>query len=225
MALFLTLPAAVGLMVLATPLLSVLFQRGAFGAAATSATAAALSAYAAGLPAFVLVRVLAPGFFARQDTKTPVKIAMLAMAVNLVLTLVLMRVLAHVGIALATTTAGWINALTLLAVLIQRRHFQLDRRARRTLPRITLAALLMGAVLISLRAALAAPLAGPTGLRMAALAALVGAGLAAFAFFALALGIVNRRDLLSRLRRQPARPTPPGGDNRRASSRPSPVRS
>ena len=109
--------AAVALALLATPILSVLFQRGAFGAADTAATAAALSAYAAGLPAFVLIRVLAPAFFARHDTATPVKIAIGTMAANLGLTLVLMQFLAHVGIALATTIAGWINALTLLLLL------------------------------------------------------------------------------------------------------------
>ena len=74
---------------LAQPILAVLFQRGAFGPAETAATAAALAAYAAGLPAFVLVKVLAPAFFARHDTATPVKIAVAAMAVNLALTLVL----------------------------------------------------------------------------------------------------------------------------------------
>jgi putative peptidoglycan lipid II flippase len=204
LALLLTLPSAVGLVVLAKPLLAVLFQRGAFGPAATAATAAALSAYAVGLPGFVLVKVLAPGFFARQDTRTPVRIAILAMAVNLTLTLVLMRPLGHVGIALATATAGWVNALSLFAVLVRRRHFRLDRRARRNLPRIALAALAMGAVLALLRTALAAPLAGPIVPRIGALAALVSTGLASFALFALALGVLDWRDLLGRLRRQPA---------------------
>src|SRR5690606_14971780 len=71
LALLLTLPAAVALAVLAAPILAVLFERGAFGPAETRATAAALAAFAAGLPAFVLVKVLAPGFFARHDTRTP----------------------------------------------------------------------------------------------------------------------------------------------------------
>jgi putative peptidoglycan lipid II flippase len=204
LALLLTLPAAVGLAALARPLLAVLFQRGAFGPAATAATAAALSAYAAGLPGFVLVKILAPGFFARQDTRTPVQIAILAMAVNLVLTLALMRPLAHVGIALATAAAGWVNALSLYAVLVRRRHFRLDRRARRNLPRIAFAALAMGAVLALLRAALAAPLAGPIVPRIGALAALLGAGFASFALFAVVLGILDWRELRGRLRRQPA---------------------
>ena len=175
-----------------------------FGTADTAATAAALAAYAAGLPAFVLVKVLAPAFFARHDTATPVKVAVLAMAINLGLTLILMQFLAHVGIALATTAAGWLNALMLLALLVRRRHFAFDRRARRNLPRVGAAALGMGVVLAGLRMALAPMLAGPSVLQVAALIGLVGAGLAVFAVLGLGLGIADWRDLCGRLRRQPA---------------------
>src|SRR5882762_9738728 len=204
LALLLTLPAAIALAVLATPIFSVLFQRGAFGPADTAATAAALAAYAAGLPAFVLIKVLAPAFFARHDTATPVKVAVLAMAINLGLTLILMQFLAHVGIALATTAAGWLNALMLLALLVRRRHFAFDRRARRNLPRVGAAALGMGVVLAGLRMALAPMFAGPSMLQVGALIGLVSAGLAVFAMLALGLGIADWRDLLGRLRRQPA---------------------
>src|SRR5260370_928783 len=78
LALLLTLPAAAALIVLATPILTVLFERGAFGPAQRAATAAALAAYAAGLPAFVLVTVLAPGFYAHRNTATPVRVAVAA---------------------------------------------------------------------------------------------------------------------------------------------------
>jgi putative peptidoglycan lipid II flippase len=204
LALLLTLPAAVALALLATPILSVLFQRGAFGAADTSATAAALAAYAAGLPAFVLIKVLAPAFFARHDTATPVKVAVAAVAANLCLTLVLMQLLAHVGIAIATTVAGWINAVTLLVILLRRGHFRFDRRARRNLPRVAAAALGMGVVLTSLQSALAPALGGPAMLRIGALVALVCAGLAAFAVLALAFGVADWRSLSGRRRRQAA---------------------
>jgi putative peptidoglycan lipid II flippase len=204
LALLLTLPAAVALAVLATPILAVLFQHGAFSPADTAATAAALAAYAAGLPAFVLIKVLAPAFFARHDTATPVKIAIAAMAINLSLTLVLMQFLAHVGIALATTAAGWLNALMLLLLLIRRRHFAFDPRARRNLPRICVAAVGMGAALAMLRLVLAPMLAGPGMLPIAALAALICAGLATFALLALGLGLADWRVLLGRLRRLPA---------------------
>src|SRR5438105_13195939 len=113
--------------------MTVLCQRGDFGPVEAAATAAALSAYAAGLPAFVLVKVLAPGFFARHDTATPVKVAIAAMTTNLCLTLVLMQFLAHVGIVLATTVAGWVNAWSLLGLLFRLGHFRLDNRSRRVL--------------------------------------------------------------------------------------------
>ncbi|HEX5320955.1 MAG TPA: murein biosynthesis integral membrane protein MurJ [Stellaceae bacterium] len=187
LSLLLTLPAAAGLAILAQPILAVLFQRGAFGPEATSATAAALSAYAAGLPAFVLVKVLAPAFFARQNTRTPVKVAVLCMAINLGLTLALMRPLAHVGVAIALSVAGWVQALTLAVLLARRGQFRLDRRARGKLPRIVLAAAAMGGALIGLRMAL------PTGL--AALIGLIAAGAAIFAALALALGVASWRDL------------------------------
>jgi putative peptidoglycan lipid II flippase len=126
------------------------------------------------------------------------------MASNLCLTLVLMQFFAHVGIALATTVAGWVNALTLLVLLIGRGHFQFDARARRSLPRIATAALGMGAVLVLLRIWLTPALAAVPLIRIAALAALVGAGLASFALFALALGVADWREMWGRLRRQPA---------------------
>src|SRR5579863_3012527 len=107
LALLLTLPASVALAVAAHPILAVLFQHGKFTAADAAATAPALAAYAFGLPAFVIVKVMAPGFFARQDTRTPVKIAAVTMAVNVALTIGLGTVLAQTGIALALTVAGW----------------------------------------------------------------------------------------------------------------------
>src|SRR5579871_3332796 len=180
LAVLLTLPAAAALALLAQPILAVLFERGAFGPAQATATAAAL-------PAFVLVKVLAPGFFARQDTVTPVKMAVTAIAANLALTLILMPFLAHVGVALALSGAGWLQALGLFWLLRRRGHFRFDRRARRNLPRIAAAAAAMAAALYGLRAALAPGL--------PALAAEVAAGVLVFAGLGLALGIIDRRDL------------------------------
>ena len=204
LALLLSLPATAGLVVLAHPILAALFERGAFGATQAAATAAALAAYALGLPAFVLVKVLAPGFFAHRNTKTPVKVAALTMALNLALTIILMQFFAHVGIALALSASGWTQALILYALLARHGHFRLDRRARGKLPRIAAATLGMSVVLLALRLALAPALAGPAALRVAALAGLIAAGLLAFAALALALGVIGWRDLRGRLRRQPA---------------------
>ncbi|MBV9523888.1 MAG: polysaccharide biosynthesis C-terminal domain-containing protein, partial [Alphaproteobacteria bacterium] len=203
LALLLTLPAAVALAVAAHPILAI-FERGRFGPAEAAATAPALAAYAAGLPAFVLVKVLVPAFFARHDTATPVKIAALAMAVNLGLTLLLMGPLAHIGIALATAAAGWVNALTIGALLYRRGHFVFDARARRSLPRILLSALGMGIVLFLAERAMG-PMLGAAQLeRLAFLAALIALGLLAYGTFAFACGAAEWRDLRRRLRRQAA---------------------
>jgi putative peptidoglycan lipid II flippase len=204
LALLLTLPAAAALIVLAAPILAVLFQRGAFGPIEAAATAAALAAYAAGLPAFVLVKVLAPGFYAHRNTATPVKVAVGAVALNFALTLLLMQFLAHVGVAIALSAAGWMQALTLLVLLARHGHFRLDRRARGNIPRIAAATIGMAAVLVALRVLLAPALAGPAMLRLGALAALVASGIVAFAALILLLGVTDWRELRGRLRRQAA---------------------
>jgi len=143
-----------------------------------------------------------PGYYARQDTKTPVKIAALTMAVNVALTLALGLMLAQLGIALALSIAGWVNALTLIAVLNRRGLFALDRRSRRALPRIALAALGMGGLVLLLDHALAGALAGALALKLAALVALIGGGLLGFAVLSLLLGVAEWRDLLQRWRRR-----------------------
>jgi putative peptidoglycan lipid II flippase len=204
LALVLTLPAAVALAAAAQPILLVLFQHGRFTATDTAATAPALAAYAAGLPAFVLVKVMAPAFFARQDTRTPVKIAALTMAVNVALTIALGLTLAQTGIALALSIAGWVNALSLTLVLRRRGHFALDRRARRALPRILVAALGMGALVLFLDHALAAAFAARFAMKLLALALLVSGGLVGYAALALVLGVADWRDLKRRLTRQAA---------------------
>lgn len=148
-ALMLTLPAAVALAVIAEPIIQVLFQRGAFTAADTTRTAAALAAFAFGLPAFVLIKVFQPAFFAREDTATPMRYAAVNMAVNVVGSIGLfflfdaLGYMAHVGIALATTVAAWINAGMLWLKLVRNGDFVADRRLARNLPLIVLASGLM----------------------------------------------------------------------------------
>jgi putative peptidoglycan lipid II flippase len=201
LALFLTLPAAVGLGVTAWPIMTVLFQRGAFGPIEAQATAAALAAYSAGLPAFVLIKVMTPGFFARHDTATPVKIAFVAMATNLVLTLGLGLGLpfGHVGVATATSVAGWVNALSLMVVLHRRGHFRLDARSKRAIPRIVAATIGMGIVLWLLDEACQPFYVGHFLVRSAALIAVIAVGALVFFALALALGAVSRHEIKQRL--------------------------
>ena len=107
------LPAALGLFLLAGPLLSALFQHGAFTPGAVEMSSLSLMAYALGLPAFMAIKVLAPGYFARQDTKTPVRIGLYAMGTNMALNVILIWPLDHVGLALATTLSAYLNAALL----------------------------------------------------------------------------------------------------------------
>jgi len=186
--LLLGLPAAAALMVIAPPIVAVLFERGAFGAAESRATALALAAYGAGLPAYLLIKVLAPGFFAREDTATPVKVGVAAMIANVAFNLILMGPLGHVGIALATSLSGWLNAGALAWLLGRRGYLAPDDRLRRRLPRTLLASALLAGALYLAQGALAPLFAASAGAAVLALALLVGGGLALFAVLAHLLG-------------------------------------
>lgn len=199
--LFLTLPAAVALMVIAGPLISVLFGRGAFVASDIAPTALALSIYGLGLPAFTLQKVLQPLFFAREDTKSPFRFAVWAMIVNVVIALGMAPLIGFSAAAWATTIAGWV----MLAQLWHgSRRFgqavQIDARLRHRLPRIVLAALVMGIALWGMRIALAGMLA-TAGARYVALAILVFGGMAVYGVAATALGAFRLSDLKAGLRR------------------------
>jgi len=111
--LLICIPATAGLIVLASPLVTTIYFRGVFSANDVAMTTGALIAFAAGLPAFALVKVLAPGFYARQDTKTPVRIGMISMGANIVLSLALAWPLRHIGLATAITLAACLNAAQL----------------------------------------------------------------------------------------------------------------
>ena len=201
-ALTLTLPAAAALIAIPGPIVTVLFQRGAFDTASAEATAGALAGFAAGLPAYVLIKALTPGFFAREDTKTPVKVAVVAMIANVVLAVALMQVLAHVGIALATTLSAWFNATALAVLLVRRRHLAFDSRLRRCVPRLILASALMGIAVWWGADWLAGPLGGGEAQRIVALASLVVAGGGLFALAALGTGAVRMTDLRAAVSRR-----------------------
>lgn len=194
-AFLLTLPAAVALAVAADPIVRVLFQRGAFGPDQAAATAGALAAFALGLPAYVLVKALSPGFYAREDTKTPVKVAALCMALNVAFNLVLMWPFKHVGIAIGTVLSAWINAAALAYLLRKRGHLVLDERLRGRLPRTLAASLGMGLALWGAMIALAPWLAAGEAKRAVALAALVAVGMAVFAVLAHVTGAARLADL------------------------------
>jgi putative peptidoglycan lipid II flippase len=126
LSMLLSMPAAGALIALALPVVRVLFERGAFGPTDSLNVAQALVAFAVGIPAFVLIRVLQPGFFSRKDTRTPTWFAAISLVVNVALSLALFGSLRHVGIALATSIAAWINVVMLAVFLARRGHFRLD---------------------------------------------------------------------------------------------------
>lgn len=202
-AMLLTLPAAAALFLVPAEIISGLFERGAFDAAASSATAPALAAFALGLPGFVLIKVFSPGFFAREDTKTPMKFAAINAVLNIALSLALFPFLAHVGIAIATAIAGTVNATLLGVTLYRRGHFDPDSMLRKRMMRALLATMVMGAVLLAAvwgwELALGAP--ETEAARLGLLAAIVFAGLAVFAVTAVGIGAIDKGQLRRALRR------------------------
>ena len=204
-ALGLSVPAAAGLWAVAELAIEVLFERGSFTPADTAATAAALKAYAWGVPAMVLTQALVASFFARFDTSTPVKLAAVAMLVNVAFIVLLMPVLEHVGIALAQSVSAWAHAGLLTVLVVRRGYANVSRASVGRGVRVVLAA----APLVAL-AYLADPLRAELG-EMVPFAAtvtlvfLVVGGVVVFAGLALVLGVVRPRDLAAAVQRARSR--------------------
>ncbi len=197
----LTVPAAVALVAIPVPLVSVLFQRGAFDDADVGATALVVAVYGAGLPAFVLQKVLQPLYFAREDTRTPFRYAVWSLVVNAAVAIGLAPLIGFVAAALGTTVAGWAMAAMLWhGSRGMGDAAELDDRFRRRLPRLIAAALLMGGVAWALARALAPWLTGGSE-RYLALAFLVVVAMGAYAGFGRLLGALSLADLRSSLQR------------------------
>lgn len=134
MVLFLSLPAAVALIIIPYPIVSVLFEGGKFGADESLAVAYAIMAFAIGLPAFVMTKIFSTIFFAEGDTKTPVRVAVICMALNIILNLVFIKlfpmigIMPHVGLATATSLASWVNIIILFYILYNKKKIYLDRK-------------------------------------------------------------------------------------------------
>ncbi|WP_174280462.1 murein biosynthesis integral membrane protein MurJ, partial [Sphingomonas bacterium] len=139
LALLLTLPATLALITCGFPIVSALFEHGRFDPVDARRTAQALAAYSIGLPSYVLVKVLTPGYYARGDTRTPVRYALVSMAVNLVGNFALIGPLQHMGPPLATALASTVNVALLYRTLAARGQFAADAQLRRRAPRALLA--------------------------------------------------------------------------------------
>jgi putative peptidoglycan lipid II flippase len=200
-----SLPAAVALWLLAEPILRVLFERGRFGPEDTVRAAGALAAFAVGLPAFVLVKALTPGFFAREDTRTPLYIAIAAIVVNVALNVVFLygTNLAQVGVALATSLSGWLNATMLAIVLRRRDHWIADQRLVSRSWRMLAATAGMGIALWVMLVVLDPALARANLKGVIALLGVCALGAAVYAALGAMLGIVSLSELRFVMRRQP----------------------
>jgi putative peptidoglycan lipid II flippase len=203
LALFLTLPATAALIVCGVPIAAALFQHGKFDAEDTLFTAQALAAFSVGLPSYILVKVLTPGFYARSDTRTPVRYATISMVVNLVLNLALIVPLRHMGPPLATAIASTVNVALLYRTLARRGQFVPDAQLRRRAPRLLVAALAMGAAMFFLNDLFTPYVTGSTVERWGALVVLVGTGGLVYAAATVLTGAVRPADL-KRLIHRPA---------------------
>ncbi|MEO6255958.1 MAG: murein biosynthesis integral membrane protein MurJ, partial [Sphingomicrobium sp.] len=209
LAMLLCLPAALALIVSAGPLVSALFQGGRFSAADASITALTLAIIVMGLPAYVLVKVLTPGFYARQDTATPVKTAVVVLLANVGLNFALIPPFGIAGLASAIALCSWLNCVILYVILHRRGHFRIERWLASRIARQLLAGAAMVAVLIAIRWLLADWFAGSVGHRLAGVIAIVGGGMAVYFPMVWLLGGTDKDELRALIKRR--KPTADAG--------------
>ena len=207
--LFLTLPAAGALLVMSEPIVRLLYERGQFAPSSTVTVGAILGLYGLGLPAFVLIKAFIPGFFAREDTRTPMIFAGIAVAVNVSLAMTLFPHLSALGIATAEIVAGWVNAALLFFTLVKRGHWGSDRALLKRIPMLVLSAALMAGILHYLIIWLQPQLAStaPTVIKAATVAGLVATAMIVYFGLAFATGGADRSMLVRALKRK-AKPAP-----------------
>jgi putative peptidoglycan lipid II flippase len=194
------IPASAALVVLAGPLLATLFNFGAFGPRDVQMSARALVAFAAGLLGFTLVKVLAPGFYARQDTRTPMRIGVMALGVNIALSLLLVYPFAHVGLAAAISIAAFVNAGLLFRELRSRGVYRALPGWRAFSARVGIATAVMALGILWGTAGLDSWLSAPPLARAARLAFWIVAGTIVYGAVLLLLGVRPRHLKLSRYR-------------------------
>jgi len=199
---FLTIPAAVALATIPEFLISGLYERGAFTAFTTEQTAKALRMFAFGLPAFVLLKVLTPAFFARENTVIPMIFAGISAVINVALGIYLFFTIGFQGLALATTIAAWTNVLCLAFLLLRDRHLEPDNRLLTRLPRILLASLAMGLALYFMVGRFGEQLNGNLILDFLGLGVICGIGLIIYAAVAALLRAFDMGDIRDALQRK-----------------------
>ena len=197
----LSIPSAVALIFLSTPIVNILFQHGKFGTLETEMTSMAVIAYSFGLPAYVLVKALTPNFFARGDTRTPVKYSIVVFIANLIFSVSLMPFFGHVGVASATSIAAYVSLYQYVHGLKKRQYWQFDRRLVKQIFKITLSSLIMGGILfaseLGLNACYGNWLDQTYGLKILILVGLCLIGVASFAIAAKITGALDIKEIIS----------------------------
>ena len=202
LAMLLCIPAAIALSVTAGPLISALFQGGRFTAEDASITAMTLAIIVMGLPAYVLVKVLTPGFYARQDTATPVKTAAVTLIANVGLNFALIPPFKIAGLAAAIAICSWLNCLMLYVILHRRGHFRIEVWLASRIIRQILAGAAMAAVLWLVQGQLQGFFAGSAGHRLVGVGALIAAGMAVYFPLVWIIGGMDKEDIQALLRRR-----------------------
>lgn len=202
----LTLPAAVALAVCAVPFITMIFQGGRFDAADAAMTGGVLAVLVAGLPAYVLVKVLVPSFYARSDTKTPVFAAFAALVVFIGFNIAFLQRFGVEGVAAASAVGAWLNCAILYAVLRARGHYRLDWPLLGRLARQLIAAAAMGAALFYARDLLVDFYAAGLFARLLALATLVACAVVVYFGVAFAIGAVSRERVALFLKKTEPKP-------------------
>ena len=202
LAMLLCLPAALALAISAGPLASALFQGGKFTAEDAHLTAVTLSIIVLGLPAYVLVKVLTPGFYARQDTATPVKIACIVLIATVVLNFALIPPFGIAGLASAIAICSWLNCVMLYVVLHRRGHFRIEGWLASRVLRQLAAGALMAAALYGIKTAIPDWFTGSAGHRMVGVVVLVAGGMAVYFPAVWVFGGTDKEELRSLVRRR-----------------------
>jgi putative peptidoglycan lipid II flippase len=200
-ALAITLPATMGLVILAGPLVALLFERGAFTSHDAQATGYTLSAFAIGLPAYVLVKILQTQFFARQDTKTPMMVAIGAVALNFTLNCCLIGPFSYVGLALSTALSAWFNAIVLGGLLFKKEWIVFDSRMKEIVPRLVISSCIMGLLCYGFQLMMTFP--QGTLMRMGVVGLWIFGAVFTYIIMARLVGAFHFRDVQKLLKNQP----------------------
>lgn len=193
LSLLLTLPAMIACLLIGPEIMAGLFQRGAFTAGDAAGAADTLAAYAVGLPAFVLIKSFVMVFYAKGDTKTPLKIAMIVVAINIALKLALIGPLAQIGLALSTALSAWVNFFLLVYLLRRESLYQMDQKLKSNLLRFVLMSVAVASALLAILQFQPSELKIDSDVsRVVRLLLLVMAGGATWAVTSYALGLFKR---------------------------------